>query len=72
MPAYVFHANINKFDANTTLYNGENALVLADCAKLTYKSEVENKEAITATWRFKDFAFFLTKAPKLLLQQTIP
>ena len=58
MPAYIFQADINKFDVNTTRYNGENALVLADCASLVYKPEAEIKQAITGTWKFKKFTYF--------------
>jgi triacylglycerol lipase len=58
MPAYIFQADINKFDANTTRYDGENALVLADCAKLVYKPEEEIKAAIVGDWKFKNFKFF--------------
>ncbi len=62
MSSYTFKADINKFDAQTTRYNGENALVLADCAKLAYKPEAVIKEAITATWKIKNFAFFSDKS----------
>jgi triacylglycerol lipase len=62
MPAYNFQANINKFDAHATRYNGENALVLADCAKLSYRPETEIREAILGTWKFKNFAFFSDKS----------
>lgn len=58
MATYVFHADINKFDAQTTRYYGENALVLADCAKLAYSSGEEIQEAIQTTWQFKNFKFF--------------
>lgn len=58
MPAYIFQADINKFDANTTRYNGENALVLADCAGLVYKPEEDIRQAITGGWGFKNFTFF--------------
>lgn len=67
MSSYAFQADINKFDANTPRYNGENALVLADCAKLTYKSEVEIEEAITVTWKFKKFEYFSGKSTQVFI-----
>jgi hypothetical protein len=58
MAQYVFHADISKFDPATTRYRGENALVLADCAKLVYQPESEIREAMEVTWKFKNFKFF--------------
>jgi triacylglycerol lipase len=58
MSSYLFQADINKFDAHTTRYNGENALVLADCAKLAYQSEPTIREAMQKTWMFRNFEFF--------------
>ena len=58
MPAYQFKADINKFDAQTTRYNGENALVLADCARLVYKPEDDIRAALQGEWKFKNFTFF--------------
>jgi len=62
MSSYVFHADINKFDAGTTRYRGENALVLADCAKLSYEPEITIKDALLNTWKFKNFEFFDDKS----------
>lgn len=67
MPAYIFQANINKFDAHTTRYNGENALVLADCAKLSYRPEAEISEAILGTWKFTKFKFFSGKSTQAFI-----
>lgn len=58
MTSYVFHANLEKFDPHTNRYNGENALVLADCAKLAYESESTIQEAMQKTWKFARFKFF--------------
>jgi len=58
MTQYVFHADINKFNPNTTHYFGENALLLADCAKLAYKPENEIREAMQTQLKFKNFQFF--------------
>jgi len=41
MSPYQFTADFRQFDSNTSRYNGENALVLADCAKLSYVEDVE-------------------------------
>jgi triacylglycerol lipase len=62
MPAYEFQADINKFDAHTTRYNGENALVLADCARLAYRPEAEIKDALQGVGKFNNFAFFSAKS----------
>lgn len=56
--AYTLTADINKFDPITTRCNGENALVLADCAGLVYESEATIKEIITHHWHFTQFEFF--------------
>lgn len=53
-----FHEDINKFDALTTRYNGENALVLAVCAKLAYSSADEIKAVVQDKWKFNNFKFF--------------
>lgn len=58
MSSYIFHANIDRFVANTIRYVDENALVLADCAKLAYESELTIKQAIQGSWKFKNFEFF--------------
>ena len=40
MSAYQFTADFTKFPADTSRYKGENALVMADCAKLSYVEDV--------------------------------
>jgi triacylglycerol lipase len=62
MLPYVFNADFSKFNAFTTRYSGENALVLADCAKLAYKAENIIQEALQVTWKFKNFEFFSGKS----------
>lgn len=57
MTSYEFTADINQFSADATRYHGENALVLADCAKLSYQSEPIIQEALKA-WNFDNFKFF--------------
>lgn len=57
MSTYQFTADFSKFDATATKYNGENGLVLADCAKLAYEPQDEIKNAMH-TWGFTKFAFF--------------
>ena len=46
MSNYSFQADINLFNPDTTQYNGENALFLADCAKLAYhkRKRAEKRE----------------------------
>lgn len=58
MTSYVFHADINKFDAKATRYNGENALLLADCAKLVYEPESDIRQVMEEAWKFGKFEFF--------------
>jgi triacylglycerol lipase len=62
MSSYIFQSDITKFDSNTTAYRGENALVLADCAKLAYEPESIIKDALINTWKFKNFEFFSGKS----------
>jgi triacylglycerol lipase len=69
MPAFEFHADINKFDANTTRYNGENALVLADCARLAYKPEAEIKDALQGVWNFNNVTFFSGSSTQAYIAQ---
>lgn len=58
MATYEFKADITRFVANTTRYRGENALVLADCAKLAYEDRDRVCEALTGQWGFRNFRFF--------------
>lgn len=58
MSDYIFQADIKKFDAKSTLYNGENALLLADCAKLVYKPEADIEKALKNNWQLSKFKFF--------------
>jgi triacylglycerol lipase len=67
MAQYIFHADISKFDPPTTRYRGENALVLADCAKLVYQTESEIREAMEVTWKFKNFKFFDGKSTQAFI-----
>lgn len=57
MADYKFTADIAKFDPNATGYFGENALVLADCARLAYRPEKEVAKAMQQ-WGFQNFKFF--------------
>lgn len=57
MSNYEFTADFNKFDISTTKYNGENGLVLADCARLAYEKKDTIKNAMN-TWKFTKIAFF--------------
>lgn len=67
MSQYIFQADINKFNPNTTRYNGENALLLADCAKLAYKPEAEIREAMQTKLKFKNFKFFSGKSTQAFI-----
>ncbi len=58
MDNYNFQANFSQFNHQTTQYNGENALLLADCAKLAYHPEDVIKQAMQEQLGFKNFAFF--------------
>ena len=58
MKNYNFQAEINKFDPATTRYNGENALFLADCAKLAYDPEASIKHVMQDQMNFNNFKFF--------------
>jgi len=62
MTEYNFQADINMFDPNTTRYNGENALFLADCAKLAYDPEESIKEVMQDQLHFNNFRFFSGKS----------
>lgn len=57
MADYEFSADIAKFGANAAGYFGENALVLADCARLAYRPEKEVAKAMQQ-WGFQNFKFF--------------
>lgn len=57
MSPYVFTADINNFVVDASRYSGENASVLADCAKLSYQDEETIGDAVK-TWNFNKFAFF--------------
>jgi triacylglycerol lipase len=58
MTNYNFQADIKKFDYKTTIYNGENALLLADCAKLAYKEKESIEQVIRDQLQFNNFEFF--------------
>lgn len=57
MPSYQFTADNTQFSADSTRFNSENALVLADCAKLAYQNESIIQEALES-WNFNIFKFF--------------
>ena len=67
MSNYVFQADISKFDPNTTRYRGENALVLADCAKLAYKKSRVISQALMQQWGFKSYRFFSRKGTQAFI-----
>lgn len=58
MAIEAYPEDINKFDAKTTRYNGENALLLAVCAKLAYSLPEEIKEVVQGKWKLNHFKFF--------------
>lgn len=58
MDTYGFQTSISNFDLNATSFNGENALLLADCAKLAYKPEKIIKQVIEDQLGFDKFRFF--------------
>lgn len=55
---YTFQSDINKLNLEATQYNGENALFLADCAKLAYEPEKTIKQAMQDQLNFNNFLFF--------------
>jgi triacylglycerol lipase len=57
MSEYKFTADFSKFNTTATKYNGENGLVLADCAKLAYEKDADIKDAMN-TWGLTKFEFF--------------
>jgi len=61
MSNYTFQSDIGKFIATTSRYHGENALVLADCAKLVYEKPGVISQALMQQWGFKSFRFFSRK-----------
>lgn len=67
MTEYSFQADINKFDPGTIRYNGENALFLADCAKLAYASERTIKQVMQTQLNFKKFHFFNGKSTQAFI-----
>ncbi len=67
MSSYSFQADINLFNPNTTRYNGENALFLADCAKLAYHNEENIKQAMQEQLNFNNFRFFSGKSTQAFI-----
>ncbi len=61
MNHYVFQSDISQFVPMTSRYHGENALVLADCAKLAYQKSSVISQALMQQWGFKSFRFFSRK-----------
>lgn len=58
MPEFKFIADITRFDADTTRYRGENALVLCDCARLVYENADVVESKLKSDWTFKHVQFF--------------
>ena len=58
MPEFKFVADITRFDASTTRYLGENALVLFDCARLAYENADVVEEKLKSDWGFNHMHFF--------------
>lgn len=58
MPEFKFVADITRFNAGTTRYLGENALVLFDCARLAYENADVVETKLKSDWTFKQVQFF--------------
>ena len=58
MPEFKFVADINRFDASTTRYRGENALVFFDCARLVYENADVVEAKLKSDWGFNHMQFF--------------
>lgn len=58
MSEFMFVADITKFDAATTRYRGENALVLFDCARLAYENADVVDAKLKLEWSFQQVLFF--------------
>lgn len=67
MKKYNFQADIKKFDPSTTRYSGENALFLADCAKLAYDPEASIEEVMKDQLNFSNFKFFDGKSTQAFI-----
>lgn len=67
MSDYNFQADIKKFDPNTTRYHGENALFLADCAKLAYMPEETCRQVMQDQLGFNNFKFFTGKSTQAFI-----
>lgn len=67
MSNYSFQADINLFNPDTMRYNGENALFLADCAKLAYHNEEKIKQAVQEQLNFTNFRFFSGKSTQAFI-----
>ncbi len=52
MSNFFFLTNISRFSPDLKLYSGENALVLADCARLAYEPETVVKSKLSGEWHF--------------------
>jgi triacylglycerol lipase len=57
MPAFKLYSAIAKFDPNTTKYDADNALVLADAARIAYLDEAEARAVVTGQWKLPNFAY---------------
>lgn len=55
---YNFQGEIGKLNLGATHYNGENALFLADCAKLAYQPKESIKHVMQKQLNFNNFRFF--------------
>lgn len=58
MSEFMFVADITKFDAGTTRYRGENALVLFDCARLAYEDAEGVDTKLKLDWSFEQVQYF--------------
>ncbi len=67
MSNYSFQADIKLFNPNATQYNGENALFLADCAKLAYHNKDKIKQAMLEQLNFTHFHFFSGKSTQAFI-----
>ncbi|MGH8581366.1 MAG: alpha/beta fold hydrolase [Gammaproteobacteria bacterium] len=52
MSNFFFLTNISRFSPDLKRYSGENALVLADCARLAYEPEAVVKSKLSGEWHF--------------------
>ncbi|MEN8260315.1 MAG: lipase family protein, partial [Pseudomonadota bacterium] len=58
MSEFEFVADISRFEAGTTRYRGENALVLFDCARLVFENGGVVESRLKSDWGFTQVRFF--------------